>query len=83
MAFLLSLFLALSAAAASARSVDLPSKEDFIVNNLAQVVPEFGMFEGTMYAGRLPVKNGNRAGDMMFWLFAPENPARKDSIQMW
>jgi len=61
----------------------LPSKEDLRVTDLAQVVPEFGLFEGDMYAGRLPMRNGDRSGEMMFWLFAPDRPTSTDTIQMW
>jgi len=62
---------------------DLPTKSDLLVQGLEDIYPQFDLFEGTMYAGRLPVKNGERSGEMMFWLFAPNDPVSKDSIQLW
>ena len=62
---------------------ELPTKEDLLVVGLDKIVPEFGLFEGTMYAGRLPMQNGDRSGDLMFWLFAPDHPASTNSIQLW
>ena len=62
---------------------ELPTKEDLLVVGLEKIVPEFGLFEGTMYAGRLPMQNGDRSGELMFWLFAPDHPASTDSIQLW
>jgi len=62
---------------------DLPTKADLLVKGLDEIVPQFGLFEGTMYAGRLPVKNGDRSGELMFWLFAPDHPVSNNSIQLW
>lgn len=61
----------------------LPTKADLLVKGLDEIVPQFGLFEGSMYAGRLPIKNGDRSGELMFWLFAPDRPVSKNSIQLW
>ena len=74
---------ALGCASSSANDHILPTKEDLLVVGLDKIVPEFGLFEGTMYAGRIPMQNGDRSGELMFWLFAPFHPASTNSIQLW
>jgi len=69
--------------ASAAVDAGLPTKDDLLVRGLDEIEPAFGLFEGNMYAGRLPVKNGNREGQMMFWLFAPAHPSSPDSVQLW
>lgn len=75
--------LLLLSAALGASAHALPTRDDLLVDTLDKIVPEFGLFEGTMYAGRLPMQNGERSGEMMFWLFAPDHPASTNSIQLW
>jgi carboxypeptidase C (cathepsin A) len=61
----------------------LKDASDFLVQGLEEVEPAFGLFEGEMYAGLLPINNGHRRGDIMFWLFAPDHPAILDSLTIW
>jgi hypothetical protein len=61
----------------------LPDASDLRVRGLEEVEPAFGLFEGEMYAGLLPMDNGERNGDLMFWLFAPEEPSVTDSLVIW
>lgn len=59
-------------------------KSDFRVDGLDEVVPAYAKFDGDMYAGTLPMDNGNgRRGEIMFWLFAPSKPAVRDTLVMW
>jgi len=60
----------------------LPQPEDLLVHGLdaVQGYEAFGEFEGNMYAGTLPSDNGNRTGEMMFWLFEPETQEVPDSM---
>ena len=53
------------------------------MRGLEEVEPAFGLFEGEMYAGLLPMDNGDRTGKLMFWLFAPEEPSITDSLVIW
>jgi hypothetical protein len=61
----------------------LPDASDLRVRGLEEVEPAFGLFEGEMYAGLLPMNNGDRTGNLMFWLFAPEDPSIADSLVIW
>jgi hypothetical protein len=47
---------------------------------LDEVEPAFSRLFEEMYAGLLPMDNGNRRGEIMFWLFAPDHPAVPDSL---
>jgi len=66
-------------------SISLPDKSEFLVTDLGNVTnyEAFGQFEGDMYAGLLPSDNGNRTGNMMFWLFEPKKQAVPDSMIIW
>jgi carboxypeptidase C (cathepsin A) len=61
----------------------LPDPSDLRVKGLEEVEPAFGLFEGEMYAGLLPMDNGDRTGNLMFWLFIPEEPSVSDSLVIW
>lgn len=61
----------------------LPNASDLRVRGLEDVEPAFGLFEGEMYAGLLPMDNDDRTGNLMFWLFAPEKPSDTDSLVIW
>jgi hypothetical protein len=61
----------------------LPDASDLRVRGLEEIEPAFGLFEGEMYAGLLPMNNGDRSGNLMFWLFAPEEPSITDSLVIW
>jgi hypothetical protein len=61
----------------------LPDASDLRVQGLEEIEPAFGLFEGEMYAGLLPMDNGDRTGNLMFWLFAPEEPSITDSLVIW
>lgn len=72
----------------------LPSPSDLVVRDLDRVVPAFGAFDGTMYAGSLPMDHvaitrgganpqGRRTGYLQFWLFVPNRQAAPDTIGAW
>jgi carboxypeptidase C (cathepsin A) len=63
----------------------LPSEEDLLVTGLEKIenYEAFGEFDGNMYAGLLPMDNGNRTGRMMFWLFEPTVQAIESSMVLW
>jgi carboxypeptidase C (cathepsin A) len=74
----------------SSNNTELPTRNDFRVRNLDQVVPDYALFEGEMYAGSLPIgnnhnrdeRNEERKGALMFWLFAPYQPLVEDSLTL-
>jgi carboxypeptidase C (cathepsin A) len=71
---------------AAAVAKTLPEKSDLLVGpELAQIegYEAFARFEGDMYAGMLPTNNGNRTGEMMFWLFQPHTQAVENSMVIW
>jgi carboxypeptidase C (cathepsin A) len=71
------------------------SKDDFLVVGLEDVEPAFESFQGTMYAGVLPVdedgsgnshttkEEGEEAGHLMFWYFDAEKPTVDDTLVIW
>lgn len=63
----------------------LPKAEDLLVTGLEQIkgYEAFGKFSGHMYAGLLPMDNGNRTGKIMFWLFEPTQQTFDNSMVMW
>ena len=63
----------------------LPKSEDLLVSGLEQIkgYEAFGKFDGQMYAGLLPMDNGNRTGKIMFWLFEPAQQTFDNSMVMW
>jgi hypothetical protein len=63
----------------------LPTAEDLLVTGLEQIkgYEAFGKFNGHMYAGLLPMDNGNRTGKIMFWLFEPAKQTFDKSMVMW
>ena len=73
---------------------DLPTPSDLVVEDLDQVVQAFGAFDGTMYAGSLPMDHvsttvgganpdGLRTGFLQFWLFVPNHQAAPDTLSAW
>lgn len=65
------------------RMIDLPPPNDFLVKGLDKIVPAYAEFDGEMFAGTLPMDNGNRAGKTMFWLFEPRKQKVEKSIVIW
>jgi len=57
--------------------------EDFLVQGLEDVEPAYADFPGRMYAGTLPMDNGDRHGEIMFWLFEPEQQSVPNSLVTW
>eukprot|EP00529_Nitzschia_sp_RCC80_P005731 CAMPEP_0113494036 /NCGR_PEP_ID=MMETSP0014_2-20120614/28902_1 /TAXON_ID=2857 /ORGANISM="Nitzschia sp." /LENGTH=1012 /DNA_ID=CAMNT_0000387921 /DNA_START=167 /DNA_END=3207 /DNA_ORIENTATION=- /assembly_acc=CAM_ASM_000159 len=72
----------------------LPTPSDLVVKDLDQVVQAFGAFDGTMYAGSLPMDHvsttvgganpdGLRTGFLQFWLYVPNHQAAPDTLSAW
>jgi hypothetical protein len=65
----------------------LPPMESFRVLGLEAVEPAYGQFQGSMYAGLIPVAHespGRKVeGDMMFWLFEPETQEVENTLVLW
>jgi pimeloyl-ACP methyl ester carboxylesterase len=59
------------------------SKEDFLVEGLEKIEPAYKEFEGKMFAGLLPSNNHDRVGEMMFWLFEPDEQLVPGSMIIW
>jgi carboxypeptidase C (cathepsin A) len=72
------------------------TRNDYLVRGLEKVVPAFGEFRGTMYAGLIPttplqmdanddedVDAAESKSSLMFWLFAPHEPIYTDSMVVW
>ena len=75
-------------------SYTLPFPADFRVQNLDKVVKAFEKFPGRMYAGSLPMDhksttvlganpNGERTGNLNFWLFVPDKIKAENTISAW
>jgi len=64
-------------------SKKLPDASEFLVQGLEEVEPAYGLFEGNMYSGLLGMDNGDRHGELMFWLFASAEPTVKDTLTIW
>lgn len=87
------LLLALLPVVALASSI--PDRQDFLVEGLEEIEPAFSAFEGSMFAGLLPVNEypiGEKAtnskhsadeGEYMFWLFQPDVLPVDDSVVVW
>ncbi len=59
---------------------------DFLVEGLEEYEQSFSSYNGTMYAGLLPIdkvdgSNSEPRGKLSFWLFEPEET--KDSLTIW
>lgn len=54
--------------------------QDYLVEGLENVEPAYAQFKGKMYAGLVPVENGSRKGNTMFWLFEPNRPIVPDTL---
>ena len=78
----------------AALAADLPTPSDLVVKDLDQVVQAFGAFDGTMYAGSLPMDHvsttvgganphGLRTGFLQFWLYVPNHQAAPDTLSAW
>ena len=63
--------------------IDLPPSNDFLVKGLDKIVPAYAEFDGDMFAGTLPMDNGDRTGKTMFWLFEPRKQKVEKSIVVW
>jgi carboxypeptidase C (cathepsin A) len=63
----------------------LPSAQDLLVSGLEKIsgYEAFGLFEGQMYAGLLPMNHDDRSGNIMFWLFEPKQQTFSNSMVMW
>jgi hypothetical protein len=61
----------------------LPNASSFLVRGLEAIEPAYGLFDGSMYSGLLPMDNGNRHGELMFWLFASESPTVPNTLTIW
>lgn len=60
---------------------------DFLVEGLEKIEPNYGKFDGKMYAGLLPIdivepgqEDKEKRGELMFWSFIPDKEV--DSITM-
>jgi len=58
---------------------------DFLVQGLEDIEPAFAQYPGKMYSGTLAVDHDDVVGEMMFWLFAPDEPAveNKKTLTVW
>lgn len=63
---------------------------DFLVQGLEELEPAFQDFDGTMFAGRLPIdlpedysEDKPPTGEYMFWLFQPTNATAMDTLTIW
>jgi carboxypeptidase C (cathepsin A) len=79
----LTLFLVSFAQHGQVASSALPSASDLLVQGLEKIEPAYGLFEGEMYAGPIPMDNGDRHGNLFFWLYAPDAPTVDDAIIIW
>ena len=62
----------------------LKHKSEYLVKGLEDLVPAYKDWDGTQYAGMIPVSQDDPdRGELMFWLFAPHRPAIPDSMIMW
>jgi hypothetical protein len=66
----------------------LPPMESYRVLGLEAIEPAYGQFEGSMYAGLIPVSHVQSEertveGNMMFWLFEPETQEVEKTLVMW
>jgi carboxypeptidase D len=57
--------------------------DDFLVEGLELVQPAYADFPGKMYAGLLPMTHGERYGEMMFWMFQPDEQTVENSLTIW
>lgn len=64
-------------------STTLKTPEDYLVEGLENVQPAYSQFNGTMYAGLIPIDHEKRKGEMMFWLFQPDEQLVPDTLAMW
>ena len=70
--------------------INLPSIDELRVTTLQDIVPAYKEYEGQMFAGQLPIDHesstpganpdGRRTGNLMFWLFVPDNPTAPDTM---
>jgi len=78
------------------RPEQVPRPEDYLVQGLADIEPAFAPFQGKMYAGLVPTtlygqesssssssSGSDEPGNLMFWLFAPDQPVYDDSLVIW
>eukprot|EP00529_Nitzschia_sp_RCC80_P016518 CAMPEP_0113462552 /NCGR_PEP_ID=MMETSP0014_2-20120614/12159_1 /TAXON_ID=2857 /ORGANISM="Nitzschia sp." /LENGTH=675 /DNA_ID=CAMNT_0000354435 /DNA_START=71 /DNA_END=2096 /DNA_ORIENTATION=- /assembly_acc=CAM_ASM_000159 len=73
--------------------INLPSIDELRVTTLQEIVPAYKEYEGQMFAGQLPIDHESstpganpdrrRTGNLMFWLFVPDNPTAPDTMVFW
>ena len=66
----------------------LKSPESYLVDSkkLEEVEPSFATFNGTMYAGMVPIDTQDHSdAAYMFWFFTPDelDPATEDTLVVW
>lgn len=64
----------------------LPHRSEYLVEGLhhAPSARAFADFDGSMYAGLIPFdSDGDRHGNLMFWLFLPTAPTNPNSLVLW
>lgn len=66
------------------------TQDEFLVQGLEEVEPAYRDFNGTMYAGLLPIDVladedyiDPPRGEFMFWLFQPNNATAMDTLTIW
>lgn len=64
-------------------SIPLKTKEEYLVEGLEEIQPAYAEFNGTMYAGLVPMDHGNRHGKMMFWLYQPDEQIVPNTLTIW
>lgn len=57
--------------------------DDYLVEGLENVEPAYADFPGKMYAGLIPIHRGNRSGEIMFWLFKPDEQTVPNTMASW
>lgn len=62
---------------------DRATPQDYLVQGLEQVEPAYAEFEGSMYAGLIPMDHDDRVGETMFWLFEPVTQLVDKTLVMW
>jgi len=68
---------------AQQRKLNKKTPDDYLVEGLDEIEPAYGEFEGNMYAGLVPIRNGDRFGETMFWLFEPSTQSVNDTLVVW
>ena len=67
-------------------STDAVLKDEFRVQGLKDVVPDYALFEGESFAGYIPTTPGFKHtsdSSIFFWLFEPDAPIDDNSVTVW